>query len=205
VPIQPTSNSSRCYRAGHAGSLPWLFLLLLALSPLGAWAQADPGRFDVRAATSSLSDGVWYLNARIEYRLSAETREALEAGVPLTIRLEVVLIENRRWWLDDAVAELRQTYRLEYHALSERYLLHNLNSGELTSFATLFSALNFLGRVQDLPLIDAALISPSAEYLVRLRAVLATEEFPGPLRLLAFWRRDWSLRSEWYTWPLQGD
>jgi len=35
-----------------------------------------------------------------------------------------------------------------------------------------------------------------------VRAVLDTERLPGPLRLLAFWRRDWSLGSEWYRWPL---
>jgi hypothetical protein len=204
VPIHRLTQPSRDLGDRQAGAIAWVLALLLGLGPLTLAAQSDPGRFDVRAASSELKNGVWYLNARIEYRLSEETREALESGVPLTIRLEVELVESRRWWMDDTSAELRQTYRLEYHALSERYLLRNLNSGEQISFATLFSALNFLGRVQDLPLIDAALVDPESEYVVGLRAVLATEEFPGPLRLLAFWRRDWSLRSEWYTWPLQG-
>ena len=78
----------------------------------------------------------------------------------------------------------------------------NLNSGEQSSFATLFSALNFLGRVTELPLIDAALLDSDAAYDIRIRAVLSTDDIPGPLRLLAFWRRDWSLESEWYTWQL---
>ncbi len=39
-------------------------------------------------------------------------------------------------------------------------------------------------------------------YDVRLRAVLDDEQFPGPLRLLAFWRRDWSIASDWYRWPI---
>ena len=63
-------------------------------------------------------------------------------------------------------------------------------------------ALEFLGRVERLPLIDAAVIDDGRGYYVRLRAVLDEEQFPGPLRLLAFWRRDWSIASEWYRWPL---
>lgn len=184
----------------------WLFGALLVSSGGALRAQdEDPGRFEVRAATTDLMDGVWYLSARIEYRLSPDTRAALESGVPLTIRIEVQLLRNRRWWMDAEQAALRQTYQLEYHALSERYLIRNVNSGEQTSFATLFSALNFLGRIQDLPLIDASLLEPETTYDVQIRAVLATEEFPGPLRLVTFWRRDWSLSSEWYTWPLRGD
>jgi hypothetical protein len=42
-------------------------------------------------------------------------------------------------------------------------------------------------------------------YYVRIRAVLDEEQFPGPLRLLAFWRRDWSIASEWYRWPLRSE
>jgi Domain of unknown function (DUF4390) len=34
---------------------------------------------------------------------------------------------------------------------------------------------------------------------------LDQEQFPGPLRLLAFWRRDWSIASEWYRWRLQNE
>jgi hypothetical protein len=69
----------------------------------------------------------------------------------------------------------------------------------------LFAALNYLGRVDRLPLIDAALLEPDRDYELRLRAVLDVERFPGPLRLLAFWRRDWSLASDWYRWPLHDD
>lgn len=184
----------------------WLCGALLFGGARGIRAQEDdPGRFEVRAATAELVDGVWYLNARVEYRLSPDTRAALGSGVPLTLRIEVQLLRNRRWWMDAEQAALRQTYQLEYHALSERYLIRNVNSGEQTSFATLFSALNFLGRIQGLPLIDASLLEPATTYDVQIRAVLATEEFPGPLRLVTFWRRDWSLSSEWYTWPLRGD
>jgi hypothetical protein len=79
-----------------------------------------------------------------------------------------------------------------------------VNSGDQSSFPTLGQALSFLGRITHFPLIDASLLDPDRSYELRLRAVLDLERFPGPLRLLAFWRRDWSLGSDWYRWPLQG-
>jgi len=169
---------------------------------LPASAQDDPGRFEIRTASVELRVGVYYLDAWVEYRLSSAARQALEAGVPLTLETEVEFLRSRRFWLDDQEADLRQGYELQYHALSERYLVVNLNSGEQSSFATLFSALNSLGRITKLPLIDATLLEPDAAYDIRIRAVLSTEDIPGPLRLLAFWRPDWSLESEWYRWQL---
>jgi len=167
--------------------------------------EEDPGHFEVLEASTELRSGVYFLNARVGYRLSSEAREALQSGVPLTIRIDVELLNPRRFWFDGEDAALRQRYQLEYHALSERYIVTSLNSGDTASFATLFSALNYLGRIDRLPLIDAALLEPERGYDLRLRAVLDVEQFPGPLRLLAFWRRDWSLASDWYRWPLQDD
>jgi hypothetical protein len=89
--------------------------------------------------------------------------------------------------------------------LSERYLVETANSGVQESFSSLLAALSFLGRVDHLPLIDAAVLDPEREYDLRLRAVLDVDQFPGPLRLLTFWRRDWSLASDWFRWRLQND
>jgi len=178
-----------------------LCALSLAAAPLAA-QEDDPGRFEIRSAGVELDGGIYFLDAWLEYRLSTEAREALDSGVPLRIEIEVEFLRSRRFWLDDTEASLLQTYELQYHALSERYLVLNRNVGEQNSFANLFSALNFLGRVNELPLIDEALLEPGEPYEIRVRTSLSTEDLPGPLRLLTFWRRDWTLRSEWYEWPL---
>ena len=166
--------------------------------------EEDPGYFEIREASTHLKDGVYFLDALIEYRLSSEARSALQSGLPLTIRVEVELLKNRHFWFDNEEAALHQRYQLEYHALSERFMIQNLNSGDQTAFSTLYAALDWLGHVNHLPLIDAALIEPGHEYYLRMRTVLDAEKLPGPLRLIAFWRRDWSLGSDWYRWQLQG-
>lgn len=177
--------------------------LLLLAGTQAAPAQGVEGSFEVRNASSRLADGVWYASARIEYRLSPQAIEALENGVPLTIEMQFEISRLRRFWLNASVASLRQSYQLSYQPLSQAWLVRNLNSGEQRSFTTLFAALSDMGRVADLPLIDAALLEPGEVYYGWLRVVLDQETLPGPLRLLAFWRDGLRLESEWYRWTLR--
>jgi hypothetical protein len=161
------------------------------------------GYFEVRSADSELVDGVHVLDARMQLVLSGEALEALAAGFTLTIELQVELIRVRRWYIDDMEAELAVRYELEYHPLSQRYVVRNLNSGEQDSFATLYSALNNLGRVQGLPLIDDAVLESDSSYRVRARALLQTRQYSAPIRMLFFWRGQWQLESKWFEWILE--
>ena len=169
-------------------------------------AQIEPpqeGLFDVRSAATAMVAGVHELEARLQLILSAEALDALESGVPLTIELNLEMIRVRGLWLDDLEAELTVTYELEYRPLSQRYIVRNLNSGDQNSFSTLYSALNNLGRIQGLPVIDDALLQPGSAYRMRLRALLSTRQYPAPLRILFFWRSQWQLQSDWYEWTLE--
>jgi hypothetical protein len=194
-----------CLAAATLGPAAFAQPLVQPPPPVAIEEQNDPGFFEVRSAMAELRGGVYFLNARISYRLSTEARDALHSGVPLGIRLDMEIIHPRRWWFDNENLTLQQLYQLEYHALSERYIVLNVNSGDQASFGTLFAALESLGRVERLPLIDTAVLDDGRGYYVRIRAVLDEEQFPGPLRLLAFWRRDWSIASEWYRWPLRSE
>jgi hypothetical protein len=188
-------------------------LLQILLSAAAAFVCAfaavaqdeDEGGFTVRSADWELIGGVYFINSIIDLQLSSEARAALESGVPLIVHIEVDLIIIRRFWIDDEEADVDQRFELAYHALTERYIVRNLNSSDQASFASVEAALNYLGRIERLPFIDAALLNPGRDYDVRIKAELDMDEFSGPLRLLTFWRRDFSLESEWYRWPLQGD
>ena len=160
------------------------------------------GYFEVRSASTQQIDGVYTLDARLQLVLSSEALTALSSGVPLTIELQMEVIRVRRFVWDDTAAELAIRYELEYRPLSQRYIVRNRKSGYQDSFATLYSALNNLGRVQGLPVIDAALLEADKQYRIRLRAMLNTRQYSAPLRLLFFWRSDWQLQSEWFEWML---
>lgn len=161
------------------------------------------GYFDVRSASTSVNEGVIYLDARLQLVLSDQALAALDNGVPLTIELMLEVVRERRFLPDPMDAELSLRYELEYRPLSQRYIVSNLNSGEQDSFATLYSALNNLGRIQDLPVLDLSILDSEEDYRFRLQALLSTQQYPAPLRLLFFWRDEWQLTSEWYEWSLE--
>ena len=161
------------------------------------------GFFDVRSANTNLNEGVHELEARLQLILSQDALDALNNGVPLTIELNFEVIRVRGMWVDELEASLNVTYELEYRPLSQRYIVRNLNSGDQDSFATLYSALNNLGRIQGLPVIDDSLLQAGRTYRMRLRALLSTRQYPAPLRIIFFWRSQWQLESKWYEWTLE--
>jgi len=187
-------------------SLCLSFIAMSCLVVQPGLAQDDverAGYFEVRSASTRIIAGVHTLDARLQLVLSSEALEALSSGVPLTIELQLEVIRVRRFVWDDGAAELALRYELEYRPLSQRYIVRNRNSGDQDSFATLYSALNNLGRVQGLPVIDDALLEYDKNYRIRLRAMLNTQQYSAPLRLLLFWRDQWQLQSEWFEWSLE--
>ncbi len=174
-------------------------LCLLGMLP-PAPAQAAEA-FIIKSLETSLHNGVYSFSTRIEYAFSNQARVALKNGVPLIILLNIK-VEQKRWYWNKDIAQLEQGYLLLYHALSRKFIIHNLNSGTQTDYSNLHDALHALGHIQNLPLIDAKLLRPDANYILRLRSQLDIESLPAPMRPLAYISSDWRLKSDWYTWPL---
>ncbi|HPF59242.1 MAG TPA: DUF4390 domain-containing protein [Candidatus Competibacteraceae bacterium] len=187
----PARLLTRSYRSAAISCLA----VLLSFSV--AWAAG----FDIISASTRLEGGVYRLSAQIEYRFSQATVEALKNGVPLTVELEME-VRRQRWVWDETVYALSQRFRLEYHTLSRQYLVTNLNSGERRAFPNQGSALQFMGKVIDFPLLDKGLLVPNQRYIGALRVQLDVNALPTPLRLFAYISDDWQLASKWLTWQL---
>jgi len=181
----------------------WLYLLASLLGPLLCPAPAaHASDFLINNIHTEVKEGVYLLDADIDYRFSDEALSALSNGVPLTIQLIIEIERVRNWWLDAEVASLEQRYSLQYHALSHQYLLRNLNSGAFYSFPHYQAAVSALGNLRELPLLDSKLILADEEYTVSMRAELDIEALPSPLRPLAYITPSWRLKSDWYSWSL---
>jgi hypothetical protein len=179
---------------GRAAIL-WLGLLLASV------ALAAP-RFEIRNAFAEPVEGVWQLNAIVELGLSKSAREALAQGIPLTFQLDMVVTRERRFLPDETVAGLQQRWRLAFDALSERYVVSNLNSGAQATYADLDEALAALSRIHNLPLIDADLLQPGRRHDISLQASVEIGGVSEAVKMLLFWR-DWGRSTEWYTWSIR--
>jgi len=190
----------RATRALQAGTGRAVAALLLCL--LCAAALAQERRFDIRSAYVEPVAGVWQLTAALDLALSRAAEDALAESVPLGLRLEMVVSGERRFLPSETVAQLEQRWQLAWDALSERYVITNLNSGGQSYHGTVAQALESLSRVRGLPLIDAALLQEGRRYEVSLRASVEIGGVPGALKMLLFWR-EWSRSTDWYTWSLR--
>lgn len=180
----------------------WMLLGMLLFGLLLHTTVVWAGGFKVLSADTYLSGGVYRLNARIQYEFSAPPLEALQNGVPLVIQLQMEVLRERDWLWDETIANLQQRFQIEYHALARQYVVTNLNSGELRSFPTWSTTTDFLGRIDDFPLLDSSLLNANENYYVSLRARLDIEALPAPLRPVAYLSQEWRLNSEWYRWSL---
>jgi hypothetical protein len=178
---------------------PVLALLVLLAVPS---VEAAETKLRITSASLALDENVYELDMGLEIDLPPDARQAIDGGLALRLDYQIEISRVRRYVPDADVAALVQSYELGYHALSQRYLLKNLNTGVQLDFGTLDAALARVIEIRGLPLIDSALVPPGPVYSVRVRAVVDMGAAPDSLRWLLFWTDDWSAASAWYTWTL---
>jgi len=176
--------------------------LFVVLCLQAGGARAEEG-IEIRSAATRLQGGVWFLDADIIYSLNETALEALDSGLVLDVELAIRLTQRRRIIWDPTFAELKQRYQLQFHALTERYILRNLNSGEQATYGSREAALAALGTVRALPVIDDALLSRGERYDVAIRAVVDIKQLRGPLAVITFLWNDWRIAGDWVQWRLQ--
>jgi len=122
-------------------------------------------------------------------------------NVTLTFDLEARVDRDRRYWVSSNIVDLTLRRELNYHAVSDRYVVKDTKSGDQLSFPTLDEALDYLGRVDAWPI----LVEPQLDggnYTISVRAGVRRGHLPASLRAILFWTDDWARVSEWYSWSL---
>lgn len=178
---------------------PFICCLVLTLVPVDVTASD----FQVETVRTRLVDGVYLLDADIAVAFSEESLEALDSGVPLTVVVDVDIVQTRKLAWDKRVARLSARNELRIHVLSRKYIVRNLNSDATTSYLTLNEAISALGSLENFPVLDSHLLSAEQSYHLKLRARLDIEALPSPLRPVAYLSSLWRRSSEWSTWPIE--
>jgi hypothetical protein len=189
-------------RVGQFNLYGVLTALALAVCGLPAHADALDGVLEVRSAYVSVEAGVFLLHARIEYPVNPAIRDALHDGVTLTVDLDTRIERERRFWLNADIVDLTLRRELGYHAVSDRYIVRDVRSGNQKSFATLEEALSDLGTVDGWPVLVEPQLITEGNYRISVRAGVRRGRLPTSLRALMFWTDDWHRVSQWYTWSL---
>ena len=174
--------------------LSLLSILLLSMSTVAA-------DFDVIDGRSVIERNRLRTDAELDLKLEKAPADALRAGIPLTLSIEIRLLNNQSSLWKQRVANWQYRYVLEYHRLSGRYIVENMTSGQMKTFATLIEALNSLSRVSSSERLPKRM-DVYDRLVVRLRIRLETNELPAPLRLITIFFPEWQQTSDWEQWNL---
>ena len=178
-------------------------LALLAVCCPGRILAADStDRLAVQTAYVNVRGGVFELNARATYPLNDDIRTALADGVTVNVELQTVVNRQRRFWFDNTLVDVTLRRELTWHAVSERYILREVGSGQQQVYMTLDQALVAAGEIDDWPVVVEPQLDPDSTYTISVRAGVRRGRMSDALRALIFWSDSWNRSSEWYTWTL---
>ena len=178
-----------------------ILILLVFTTMLVLPAQASD--MSIQYATSNLVDENYVVDAFVEFDFDDEVITALSHGIPITIDIHIKIKRDREWLWDPVVRDETVSFRLERHALSDHYLLVNLQTEQKEQFQYLDEALRDLGTISQHFLFDASTIDDEASYVGHIKAVLDIESLPPPLRPMAYFSGHWRAKSEWYEWSVK--
>jgi hypothetical protein len=173
-------------------------LLLLAFLPVLGWAA----EIEIGAQQLVAAEDGYVLSADFSFELNPRLEETVTRGVVLYFVVDFELSRPRWYWLDEKVLSRSQTYRLSYHALTRQY---RLSTGALhQSFSSLSEAMRMLAHLRNWGVADKndKAVRVGEPYLAALRLRLDVTQLPRPFQISALGNRDWSLASEWKTWPV---
>lgn len=176
-------------------------LLGLLLAAAGA-EPADGGTFAVRNAFVELAGDNWQLGVSLDLGLTDAAAQALEEGIPLTLRLEAEALSERRLLPDEKVVSRTWQWQLEHDALTSRYILGDLDRDARESFVSREEALAALARPSGLLLAGTDRLPANRRFDVRVRAVVEIGDMPAAVRVLLFWR-SFSEDTGWYAWTVR--
>ena len=171
-------------------------LILAAVLLASCGGERDGGQFEVSGVRAQWSNGRMDVDLQQQLVLSAEARDALVHGVPLTLAVELVLRDARS---QTRINRQRSFYEIRYLPLSEHYQLSRQDEGELQTYPRLRHALAELGNLR-LSVETGAL--PTGEYELLARSYLDRHKLPPPMRLPVLFSSRWEHESAWTTWPL---
>ncbi len=181
----------------------FLLIITFMIGMLPIAGYANDFAVKIRHAQISMSADQYALNAGFDFHLSPKAKKALQNGIPLYWNLRVRLVRQRHFWWDKTLAKVNFSYRIQYHALLNRYRVQNISTGEIYNFSSLAAALDVIANVEKLLLIDQKAIEPGKQYGVKLKLNFVREKLPLPLRPSSYLDSQWYLSSDWFICPLQ--
>lgn len=180
--------------------LCWIILSYTIINNISInTAYAD---LKILSAELQPQEEAYQLHAQIAYQLNTVVEEALRNGVALTFKVSFRVQSKRRFWWDKTLYYRSRIYILQYHALTQSFILRTPDNGLEQVFRELPTALQAMGELKDWPVLPKDTLSPGEIYQAGLQVKLHLSALPSLLQPQAYLSRDWYLQSKWFQWTL---
>jgi len=165
-------------------------------------AQAQARSITIDSADTAVANEMYVVNANIEFDFSDDALAAMRSGIALFIDVEIAVTRRRRFMWDPKILTLSRRYQIERHALTDRYVVTDLVTDDRRTHDSIEAAIEDLGRIRDIPVIEVAELADDSDYEFAIRASLDLDSLPAPLRPIAIVLPGWRMSSGWYQWKL---
>jgi hypothetical protein len=186
-----TASITHCWKKRLERTALWLAGLLLCGAALA-------GGIAPQSASLVPDERGLALNAEFAIDLGPRLEEAVGRGVPLNFRFEFDLKRKRWYWADEHITGRILNYKLGYQALTRQYRLSV--DGLHQNFDSLADALQALGRIAQLHVVDKGTMLAGETYFAAVRLSLDHNQLPKPLQVDALADRDWRVEAKILRW-----
>lgn len=157
---------------------------------------------DIKAVEVSTRSQILYAEPRIDVTFPEDMQAALNAGVGLSLDIDIEVHEPVSYWFDELVMRVRHRFTVERHALSERFLVTDDIRGERWTFKTLDEAAAFLAALPPMAIGEIASLERYPKLVARLRVRLDIESLPAPMRPAVYLSPGWWHGTDWFDWEI---
>lgn len=178
--------------------LPILLCLYFAAVPLGTARADEP--ITVLFATLKPTEDSWVVDAAFNIRLNRTQEDALKKGIPLHFITEVKLERVRGWWLNEDLAAVSRSGRLNFSPLTRRYQVESAEG--FKAYDTMPEALAELGRIEKWAITPYKTLKPGNSHVAAIRMRIDLGQLSKPLQVNAFASGKWDFEGGWYEWEV---
>lgn len=176
-----------------------LLFILLACFSAPSFAQLDITDMVIEPANNKL-----YTRAQAKLKLNPDINDAINNGIKVYINYEVKLREENTYILADATLHTWVLpFSIQFHSLSNQYLVSIINSERVSHHLTIKEALDYIASQLDvtIPLEDFSL-DKKEQYYLSNQVIIDKDKLPNLLKIYASINPTWSVSGDKKEWPL---
>ncbi|HIE39851.1 MAG TPA: DUF4390 domain-containing protein [Thiomicrorhabdus sp.] len=146
------------------------------------------------------------LNAVVDFKLPEQVVAAIQHDISILFKTEIVLFEKRNFLgfqREQTQKKIEYYTELYGYGVNRYYVLYNHRNHKRQTFQTLENALQTLGTLQALPVVNQSVLDPEKRYFFKIRISLDKWKLPPPLFIEALLETYWHLDSDWQEIMIQ--